>query len=52
VSTAFVDDESLFARDLFHAGDDGHAIFAEEAAPAMEAAATIARRHRSAAMGV
>lgn len=46
VSTAFIDDESLFAPDLFHAGDGGHAIFAEGSLPAMEAAAAIARRHR------
>ena len=44
VSTAFVDDESLFAPDLFHAGDDGHAVFAEGALPAMQAAAEMARR--------
>lgn len=44
VSTAFGEDESLFAPDLFHAGDTGHAVFAEEAMPAMHAAMAILRR--------
>ena len=50
VSTAFVD-VGLFAPDLFHAGDDGHAVFAEGAMPAMEAAMQMVRRRRDAAPG-
>jgi lysophospholipase L1-like esterase len=40
-STAFFDDPSLFAGDLFHAGDEGHAIFAEDVMPAFEAAVAL-----------
>ena len=42
-SAAFFEDPGLFAGDLFHAGDDGHAIFAADAMEAVEAA--IALRH-------
>jgi hypothetical protein len=38
MSSAFWEDRSLFAPDHFHAGDDGHAVFAEEAMPAFVAA--------------
>ena len=49
ISTAFHEDTSLFADDLFHAGDTGHAVFAEEAQPAVDAAiaAAVVRRSRS-----
>jgi lysophospholipase L1-like esterase len=40
-SAAFFDDPSLFAGDLFHAGDGGHRVFAEEAMPAFEEALSI-----------
>ncbi|HAX81048.1 MAG TPA: hypothetical protein DCY40_00575 [Actinobacteria bacterium] len=42
-STAFFEEPGLFAGDLFHAGDAGHAIFAADAIEAVEAA--IAGRH-------
>jgi len=42
--SAFYEDQSLFAGDQFHASEKGHAVFAEEAAPAFEAAYRIARR--------
>jgi lysophospholipase L1-like esterase len=40
--TAFRADPSLFAPDLFHASAAGHAVFADAAAPAFEAAYRIA----------
>lgn len=43
-SRAFFDDPSLFAGDLFHAGDDGHAVFAEDAREAVMAAIALRRR--------
>ncbi len=48
ISTAFWDDRSLFAADLFHAADEGHRIFAEEALPAFQAAYSIALGRRGA----
>ncbi|MBM3695915.1 MAG: hypothetical protein FJW79_08290 [Actinobacteria bacterium] len=47
--TAFYEDPTLFAGDQFHASERGHAVFAEAAAPAFEAAYRIARRERAAA---
>jgi len=49
VSSAFWEDRSLFADDLFHAGSGGHAVFAEAITPAVEAALVIARRPEAAA---
>lgn len=46
ISTAFYDDPSLFAGDQFHAGDSGHGVFAEELAPAFDAAVAIALARR------
>lgn len=43
-TSAFWEDESLFAADQFHAGDGGHAVFAEAAVPAVEAAYRMAIR--------
>jgi len=40
--SAFRDNPSLFAGDLFHACDRGHSLFAEEALPAFEAAVEMA----------
>ncbi len=37
-STAFFEDPGLFAGDLFHAGDAGHGIFADDAMEAVRAA--------------
>ncbi len=37
-STAFFEDPGLFADDLFHAGDAGHEIFADDAMEAVRAA--------------
>lgn len=34
MSSAFWEDRSLFSPDQFHAGDEGHAVFANEAMPA------------------
>lgn len=42
-STAFFEDPGLFAGDLFHAGDEGHAIFAADAIEAVEAAIALRR---------
>jgi len=47
VRTAFHEDRSLFAGDLFHAGDTGHAVFAEAALPAFEAAIALSRAHHN-----
>jgi len=44
--SAFYDDPALFAGDQFHASVKGHAVFAEEAAAAFEAAYRIAMRRR------
>ena len=41
MSTAFWKDRDLFAGDLFHAGDRGHGVFAEQALPAIRAALAI-----------
>lgn len=38
MSSAFWEDRSLFAPDQFHAGDGGHAVFAEETLPSFLAA--------------
>lgn len=43
-SQAFFDDPSLFADDLFHAGDDGHAVFADDAREAIAAAIALRTR--------
>jgi lysophospholipase L1-like esterase len=43
MSTAFWKDRELFAGDLFHAGDRGHGVFAEQALPAIRAALAISR---------
>ncbi len=49
ISTAFWEDPSLFAADLFHASDEGHRVLAEETLPALRAALSIAiRRSRTA----
>jgi hypothetical protein len=45
--TAFREDKTLFADDLFHACGRGHAVFAEGAVPAFEAAVAIAKRFES-----
>lgn len=44
MSTAFWEDPGLFAGDQFHASERGHAIFADQALPAVRAALAIARR--------
>ena len=44
ILTAFRDDPSLFADDLFHACGRGHALFAEEALPGFEAAVEMAMK--------
>jgi acyl-CoA thioesterase-1 len=46
VSTAFWGNLSLFTGDQFHASDDGHAVFAEGALPAIEAAYRMALERR------
>ncbi len=43
VRSAFWEDRSLFAGDLFHANGQGHAVFAEAAHPAVEAAVALSR---------
>jgi lysophospholipase L1-like esterase len=45
--SAFWEDRSLFAADLFHASARGHGIFLDAAAPAFEAAYRIALRQRA-----
>jgi hypothetical protein len=47
--SAFYEDPTLFADDQFHASDKGHAVFAEEAATAFDAAYRIAQGRRSSA---
>ncbi len=46
ISTAFYDHPELFGPDQFHAGDKGHAVFAEEVLPAVRAAMAIATNRR------
>jgi lysophospholipase L1-like esterase len=46
--SAFYEDPGLFAADQFHASERGHAVFAEAAAPAFEAAYRMAMRQRPA----
>jgi lysophospholipase L1-like esterase len=41
MSTAFWQDRELFADDLFHAGDKGHRLFAEQMLPAFRAALVV-----------
>jgi lysophospholipase L1-like esterase len=48
MTSAFWEDRTLFAGDLFHAGDRGHAVFAEEARETFEAALLIVERNRAA----
>ena len=43
ISTAFWDDPGLFGPDQFHAGPEGHRVFAEELVPVMRAALALAR---------
>jgi lysophospholipase L1-like esterase len=43
LSTAFWEDPGLFGPDQFHAGPEGHRVFAEELVPAVRAALTLAR---------
>ena len=38
LTTAFWEDDTLFGRDRFHAGEGGHTVFAEGAIPAFDAA--------------
>jgi hypothetical protein len=38
MTSAFYEDTAMFAGDQFHASDEGHAVFAEEAVPAFAAA--------------
>jgi lysophospholipase L1-like esterase len=45
--SAFYDDPALFAGDQFHASEKGHAVFAQEAAAAFDAAYRIAQRRRT-----
>ena len=44
MSTAFWHDPDLFAGDLFHAGDKGHRLFADQMLPAFRAALIVQRR--------
>ncbi len=44
MSTAFWRDRDLFAGDLFHAGDKGHRLFADQMLPAFRAALIVQRR--------
>jgi len=44
MSTAFWQDRDLFADDLFHAGDKGHRLFADQMLPAFRAALVVQRR--------
>ncbi len=46
MSSAFWEDPALFAGDLFHAGDGGHAVFAEESEQAFDAALALVLRSR------
>jgi lysophospholipase L1-like esterase len=43
ISSAFWEDPRLFGPDQFHAGPEGHRVFAEEMIPAMRAALAIAQ---------
>lgn len=52
MTSAFRDDLSMWAADQFHGSDDGHRVFAEEAAAAFDMAYRIAmRRGDAGAMG-
>ncbi|NIR35105.1 MAG: hypothetical protein GWN73_03710, partial [Actinobacteria bacterium] len=42
LTIAFFDDPSLFAPDLFHVGDTGHAVFTEATLPVFEEALRMA----------
>lgn len=44
-TAAFFEDHGLFAGDLFHAGDAGHGVFADDAQDAVEAAIALCARH-------
>ncbi len=44
MSTAFWEDPGLFAGDQFHAGQEGHAVLAEQVLPSFRAALAISRR--------
>ena len=44
MSTAFWEDPGLFAGDQFHAGEQGHAVFADQLLPSFRAALAIAHR--------
>jgi len=46
MSTAFWEDRSLFAGDLFHAGDSGHGVFAEASIPVFDAALAMVETKR------
>jgi lysophospholipase L1-like esterase len=46
MSSAFWEDRSLFAPDQFHAGDEGHAVFAQEAMPVFLTAVAMAEAAR------
>lgn len=46
MTSAFRDDLSMWAADQFHGSDDGHRVFAEEAAAAFDLAYRIAMRRR------
>jgi lysophospholipase L1-like esterase len=47
MTSAFWEDRSLFAGDLFHANDRGHALFAEESRDAFEAALQMVEQRRN-----
>jgi lysophospholipase L1-like esterase len=47
MSSAFFEDPSLFAGDLFHAGDSGHEVFATSSQTALDAALAIVEAARS-----
>ena len=47
MSSAFWEDRTLFAPDQFHAGDGGHAVFAEEAMPAFLTAVAMVEAART-----
>jgi lysophospholipase L1-like esterase len=47
ISQAFWNAPSLFAADMFHAGDAGHVLFASESMPTFRAALALAKRRRS-----
>ncbi len=47
MSSAFFEDPALFAGDQFHAGDGGHAVFAECSEPAFDAALAMIESERT-----